>query len=90
MADEEDPGAIDDAGDTNVVEASVAVSSKAATPKTISAPVSAVDGTPKGSATPKGEAATDEELVEIASLSPPPPEDDGYRKPVQLYRHWVR
>lgn len=20
----------------------------------------------------------------------PPPEDDNYRRPVQLYRHWVR
>lgn len=53
------------------------------------APASAA---PAESAVSAAPAADGGNVVEEASAEDhlPPPEDDGYRKPLVLYKHWVR
>lgn len=55
--------------------------SKAATPAEGSKP-----GSKQGSRAPSEKGSASGE----GQPPPPPPDDDKYRKPVQLYRHWVR
>ncbi|XP_034657812.1 flightin [Drosophila subobscura] len=88
MADEEDPWGDDAGGDTDEVPV--------ATPATEAAPSKAgsVISDHKSESivlaeTPANEASIVEDEIELKA-PPLPPEDDGYRKPVQLYRHWVR
>ncbi|XP_017138835.1 flightin [Drosophila miranda] len=91
MADEEDPWGDDAGGDTEEV---AAVPTPAAeTPKAPSKAGSVVSDHKSESVGVAGTPAKEASIAEgeIEFKAPPlPPEDDGYRKPVQLYRHWVR
>lgn len=75
MGDEEDPWGADDSEE-------------------VPEPVvpTAVAAVPEGQTSTTEPSAEEGQVESIAEVAPPPPpvEDDGYRKPVQLYRHWVR
>ncbi|XP_013105922.1 flightin [Stomoxys calcitrans] len=76
MGDEEDPWGADDSEQQ-----------PEPTPVVAQQPVA-----PDTKATTEAPPTSEEKGSTEAEVAPPPPpvEDDGYRKPVQLYRHWVR
>ncbi|XP_061389181.1 flightin [Musca vetustissima] len=80
MGDEEDPWGADDSEQ----QPEVAVAPQPAATETQAPPASQTSASDAPSA--------DAPVTTDADVAPPPPpvEDDGYRKPVQLYRHWVR
>lgn len=89
MGDEEDTWAFDDA-EHPVNQESTEVSSASAnlvgtaTPPAIASPATEVETLNLESKALTSE-QTDEQAPQVAFI-----DEDSYRKPVQLYRHWVR
>lgn len=74
MGDEEDPWGADDSEQQPEVTVVPQAAALESQPPVADAPSAVISDTADAEVAPP----------------PPPVEDDGYRKPVQLYRHWVR
>ncbi|XP_068148850.1 flightin [Drosophila tropicalis] len=93
MGDEEDPWGFDDGGDAEPAAAAAATPQPPGSAEGVPSKAGSVVSEHRSERSVHGETPVEgaaAEPEEEFKAPPQPPEDDGYRKPVQLYRHWVR